>query len=89
VNAVSSIKIDQGIPLPGRNNTRGGPGKWPWTEMRPGDSFFAAGYVQTKVQGDAPTFSTRWGANMVPGSKWATRFVTENGVQGVRVWRVA
>ena len=82
------VKIDKGVPLPGRTSVR--ECKWPWREMKPGDSLFAAGYVQTIAQrvGKERIMNTYWGRQLCPGTTWATRLVTEDGVRGVRVWRV-
>jgi len=35
------VQIESGIPIPARNNG-GRPSKYPFAQMRPGDSFFAA-----------------------------------------------
>ena len=87
-----AVKIDKGVPLPTRSSVRASvrESKWPWREMKPGDSFFAAGYAQTTAQrvGNELTMSTAAGSKLLPGTTWATRLVTENGVRGVRVWRV-
>ena len=83
-----AVTIDKGVPLPGRSSVRGS--RWPWRGMKPGDSFFAAGYVQAPTQrvGKEPVMNTSSPRQMCPGTTWATRLVTEDGVRGVRVWRV-
>jgi len=84
------IKIDEGVPVPPKAANRSGP-HFPWREMVPGASFFAAGYVQNPrgAKHGEPTVTVGYGKKIHPGSKWATRTVTENGVTGVRVWRLA
>lgn len=86
-------RVEKGIPLPRAlgGSARGGVSKWPWAQMEPGDSFFAAGYVQSTQQRLGQELLMRAGAGtrVLPGSKWASRLLTENGVRGVRVWRVA
>jgi hypothetical protein len=91
------VRVDNGIPLPAvdafRQN-RGEPtpksNRWPWGRMKRGDSFFAPHYVQTATQrlNGEKIMNTSSGKQVIPGSHWATRVVTENGVRGVRVWRV-
>lgn len=82
------IKIDRDVPLPSRVWSGGPPTKWPWKSMEPGDSFFAAGYT-TKSKTSARVFSSSHGRKMVPGSNWCIRHCVENGISGVRVWRIA
>ncbi len=71
-----SIKIDKDIPLPQGN---GGKSMFPWRTMEVGDSFFAPG----KKQIDRRTADASYGI------KTKTSRVVENGVEGVRVWRIA
>ena len=82
-----TVKIDKKIPMP---VARRGQSKWPWHTMNPGDSFFAAGYIQSAHQKQANELqlNVASGKTAVPGSTWATRTVTENGLRGVRVWRL-
>lgn len=65
-------KIESGIPMPG------GSGKYPWDEMRVGDSFFVPGKSVSAMGAVAGGRSARH------GGKYACR--TVDG--GVRVWRV-
>lgn len=76
-----TIKIDTGIPLP---EPRGRIAKYPWREMQPGDSFFVPGKAPSSFGG-----SKNGACKSIPGSKWTCRAVTENGIKGVRVWRVS
>lgn len=84
------IAIDKGIPVPAVNNGRS-TAKWPFAQMQPGDSFFAAGCVQTNAQkkNGERIIAANNGKRCIPGSKWTSRCVVENGVSGVRIWRVA
>ena len=82
------IKIDKGVPVPAAFTAKE---KFPWLQMSVGDSFFAPNYAQAKhlrKNGEKP-LSVTFPRTKVPGSKWVTRTVTENGIRGVRVWRVA
>jgi hypothetical protein len=73
------IQIDKGIPVPERKDSTGRPETRPWSEMEPGDSFFEA---SDKKNINIPMkYRLR--------AKWKTRIVTENGVRGCRVWRIA
>lgn len=88
-----AVQIDKGIPLPafsaGRKGRNGE--QFPWKGMAVGDSFFAPGYVMHPKYRTAnePVLTASHGRPRIPGSMWAARSVTENGVAGVRVWRTA
>lgn len=78
------------IPKSARPTLNGRAAIYPWAHMEPGDSFFVPG-------GKAGTKDKRPGVIMrinphgarvkYPGTTWVTRAVTENGVNGIRVWR--
>lgn len=68
------FKIDKGIPLDKERR------KYPLPAMEVGDSFFVAG-------GSSQTIGGSFAAQRP--KKFAVRTVTENGVKGVRVWRVS
>lgn len=72
------IKIDHNIKPPKFGKYR----KYPWNEMKKGDSFFS---TQPYLNGPARAAAVRIGN----GCKFICRSVTENGVKGVRVWRVS
>ena len=84
-----SYNIDRSIPIPARRNTTGLRSQFPWTKMKPGDSFFAAGYARAQATSKRPKMGTSMGYKMVPNSSWAVREARENGLVGVRVWRTA
>ena len=74
------MKIDKGVPLPPSN--RGRSKSSPWRTFDVGDSTFIVGKrpntiggLFTKVQKELD-----W--------KFTLRTVTEDGVRGVRVWRI-
>jgi hypothetical protein len=86
VDANSQFQIDKNIPVPNEGRE-----KYPWSKMQPGDSFFVPGGRQTtadKRPGLMVQITVPAAAKRVPGTKWAVRQATENGVNGVRVWRV-
>ena len=70
-----AIKVDKGIPIPKWQQRR----KYPWREMKVGDSFFVAGEKDTHRMASAAN-----GIRKLLKMEFVTR--TEKG--GVRVWRV-
>lgn len=81
-----TIKIDTDVPLPDAYRSRT---RFPWKDMEAGQSFFAPGYKTAGMAGPGKQMNLSHPRLSVPGSKWTVRTVTENGVSGVRVWRVA
>lgn len=73
-----AFEIQKGIPLPKINRGTNGGRKWkyPLLEMEVGDSFFA------------PDTRPSVGSARKHGIKVTVRRVTEDGVDGWRVWRV-
>jgi len=76
------ITIDKDKPIP-KLSGRGAPRKYPFDELAVGESFFVPGKKSTDLGG-----SIGGARHRLPGRKFRTRTVTENGVDGVRVWRV-
>lgn len=73
------IKIDKNVPMPPKPASRH---IYPWDAMEVGDSFFAPDPKGELVRAQSyPEGKKR-------GVKFASRTVTENGVKGVRIWRV-
>jgi hypothetical protein len=79
---MTEIKIDKGVPMPARNGIV--KVSFPLESMTPGDSFFVA---------SDPGKSAQSKANQVRHASYEKkidvyiRFVTENRIEGVRVWR--
>jgi len=71
------FKIDQKVPLPRRKAGRDG-SKYPWREMKVGDSFF----VQTENAGNLRSLASN------TGRKLNAVFTARSVEGGVRVWRV-
>ena len=67
-----TIKIDQNVPIPARENR-----KYPFKQMEIGESFFVPG----KISSDLSTAIYR-------PKKFTFRTTIESGVKGVRVWRI-
>ncbi len=75
-----TIKIDKNIPAP--TTGAGAPPKYPFGEMEIGDSFFIANATGNALI----SASKNWRKN---GEKYTSRTVTEDGVPGCRIWRIA
>ena len=75
------FNIEKGVPLP---KDYGLKDRLPLTDMEPGDSFFVpimdeqAGRVRNRIAQHA--YRSK-------GMKFTLRSVTEDGVEGIRVWR--
>lgn len=69
--------IDKNIPLPSERTS-----KYPVRQLELGESFFAPNISRTNIAS-----SLQYAAGL--GRKFATRRVTEDGVRGLRVWRIA
>ena len=77
-NSTSSKKlytIEKGIPIPQRKIDA----KYPFREMQVGDSFFTSGTP-------ASYFSLH--IRLLRPKKFSCRTVVENGVKGLRIWRI-
>lgn len=70
------VKIDKGVPVPAPYNA-----KYPWKSLKINDSFFIPQAQRTQSNLHAAALQSK--------IKVKTRTVTENGVKGVRVWRIA
>jgi hypothetical protein len=77
----SGYKVDKGIEMPslGRSTC-----PYPFDKLQIGDSFFVPidGKVENKVRSSAYHFARVWDV------KIKIRLMHENGVWGLRVWRV-
>lgn len=70
-----AYEIQDDIPIPGRFHRN----QYPIHELEVGQSFFAAGRSVSDFGGYKARVKPR---------KFLCRTVTENGVKGVRVWRI-
>lgn len=80
------FKIDDGVQLPDRRYNGGRKPKYPFDQMTVGQSFFvpADGTKKKSVRAAAHGANKRSDGNRT----FVTRSTTENGVEGIRVWRV-
>lgn len=83
------LQIDKGIPVPSSRKASAKIYKYPFHLMEEGDSVFLA-------KSFAPPSNIRQALNVrlrkdrdLQGRKFTTRTVTEAGVEGIRVWRLA
>lgn len=83
---MATIQIDHNVPIPATSS----PEDYPFADMQPGDSFFApaecTGYDKLRVYVNAA--ATRYRKASGQSIKLRSARVTENGVAGLRVWRV-
>lgn len=80
---MSEFKIDDDVPMPPPAGPRAkGKSKYPFAELSVGRSFFAPGVSSSGML----TLCKKW--REARGWDFTTRRVTENGVSGVRVWRI-
>lgn len=79
--------IEKGIEMPAHTSRRR---RYPFTDMEVGDSFFVpldgrkAENLASSISGSARSGR----AARANGRRYVTRTVVENGVKGVRCWRV-
>lgn len=66
-----------------KNRGRYGNSKYPWSEMKVGDSFYVEGYSKGR-QNVLHTTGTQWFDRNLPGGKISTR---KEG-DGIRVYRI-
>lgn len=77
------IEVTNTVPVPA-SRSRKGTCKYPFATMNVGDSFFVALSTHT-----FDAYIRSWKARSQSTFKFTVRTVTENGVKGVRVWRIA
>ena len=69
------FKIDNNVAIPQPHGS--GYGRYPWHDLKEGQSFFVSDKHLSKP-GARPS---------TPLYKTVSRILTENGVQGIRIWR--
>ena len=81
------IQIDKNIPVPAETEVWGNT-KYPWLEMGVGDSFFQSPHgsedqkaCRTRMVG------SRANRRKFHGEDYLIACVTENGIDGVRIWK--
>jgi len=80
--------IDKGVPLP--DDMRGGGTIYPFDQLEVGDSIFfplSASDNAKRMRNRLAQASRTFGKKQEPEWHFVLRFVLENEVSGVRVWR--
>jgi hypothetical protein len=77
---MTKFLIEDGIPIP----PKGGTTQYPWPEIGMGQSVFVPG--DQRVVRLTRTALSAWAISN--GRKFTCRVCTENGVAGIRVWRI-
>ena len=82
------MTIDKHVPLPAIRTyaRKGGDLKYPFRDMVPGDSAFFPG--ENKRDKQHPAFMAARNYVKRLGWRMTLRTVTEDGVKGIRIWRV-
>ena len=79
----NAFLIEKGIAPPSRQSQ----GRiYPFKQMQPGDSFFVAGVEAGRRA--ATSCRTQRHKGKLSG-EWAARSVMENGIAGMRIWRIS
>ena len=89
-------KIESGVPIPYRY-ARSRDDGWvmtreDWEAMQPGQSVFrpnAVTSLRLRTEAKEIVFSGNNIRDMFPDREWTLRMATEDGVRGVRIWRVS
>ena len=81
------IQIDKNIPVPAETELRGNT-KYPWLEMGIGDSFFQAPHGSEDQKACRKRMvCARANRRKEHGEDYVIAYVTENGIDGVRMWK--
>lgn len=82
------LMIEKNIPVPRQIRSAHSLYKYPFHLLDEGDSvFIAKSYADPKSIRAALSNRTRQDRDLL-GRKFTTRSVTENGVEGLRIWRL-
>ena len=76
--------IEKNIPVPTANRRPGGC-KYPLKDMKISDSFFVPNCKSHSVSSTVSSYKRRY----FPDRRFIVRTVIEDGVSGVRVWRIS
>ena len=87
-------KVEKSVPLPegAHNPFKKGASKFPVRHMKVGDSFFAPGYTPASIASGLHNAAARFreiSKKETVSRKFIRRSVTEDGVEGTRVWRIS
>ena len=81
------VTVDKNIPVPDETEVWGNT-RYPWREMGIGDSFFQAPFDHEDQKGcRSRMLRARANRRKIHGEDYVVSYVTENGLDGVRVWK--
>ena len=81
------IQIDKNIPVPAETEVWGNT-RYPWLEMDIGDSFFQAPFEnEDQTVCRKRMMAARANRRRSHGENYVIAYVTENGIDGVRMWK--
>ena len=81
------VTVDKNIPVPDETELWGNT-RYPWLEMGIGDSFFQAPFDhEDQKVCRSRMLSARSNRRKSHGEDYVVSYVTENGIDGVRVWK--
>lgn len=83
-----TYKIEDGIAITSKRKGKGFLPTYPFREMEPGQSFFVPLSFQKSLVSLQSSLLGNAKHHFGTTKQVTTRMVSENGVQGVRVWRV-
>lgn len=75
------IEVQSGVPIPAKKGGR--PPRYPWRDLAVGDSFFIPAALRPVVASASRNNARR------NGGRFRVLTMVENGIKGVRVWRIA
>ena len=76
-------EIEQGVKIPETSRRS----KYPWGKMKVGDSFFVPTPKETNIAAHSTSIRAA-GIRTLGKGMTTVKVVTENGVEGVRAWRI-
>ena len=77
------VKIDRDVPPPKKDAY-----KYPFSQLREGESFFVPATPDCPEPWGKISSSVHWANRRFKPKQFITRRVTENGLEGSRVWRI-
>jgi len=81
------VQIDKNIPVPAETEVRGN-ARYPWPDMNIGDSFFQApSDNEDQKICSKRMIAARANRRKSHGENYVIACVTENGIDGVRIWK--
>ena len=81
------VTVEKNIPIPEESESWGNT-KYPWLEMGIGDSFFQSPHGSEDPKACRRRMvGARANRRKIHGENYVVSYVTENGIDGVRMWK--